>query len=64
MLQTATQPERKMSSKEAALALTKSGFSVTSRTIIGMCKRGELEGARKIGKLWFIPPQSVQKLID
>ena len=64
MLRTISKPERKISPKEAAMKFSASGFTVTARTIIGMCRRGELNGSKKIGGLWFIPPQSVEALID
>jgi len=46
------------------MKLSASGFTVTARTVIGMCRRGELEGSKKIGGLWFIQPQSIETLID
>lgn len=64
MLRTSSKPGHKISPKEAAMKLSASGFAVTARTIIGMCRRGELEGSKKIGGLWFIQPQSIETLID
>lgn len=54
--------EKYLQIKQTAQEFKLAGILITSRTVIRMCVRGELVGAKKIGGRWFVPRSAIDVL--
>ena len=55
---------KRLTIKEVSAELKKNGIEVGDRSIINWCRKGLLTGAVKIGKSWYVTPESVNLLLN